>query len=118
MSRSSSMKGRTIWMYIKNGDDKRIYSDFYLNQILSGHRIFLVYQAEKFNKTDICYCNQAVGTIDHIIRDCCLVNDTRYLTADLVQQDIADLLRMKVGTHAIRLIMKEYYDRLMTPVGQ
>lgn len=44
----SSIKGRETWNYIKKTDYEKIYSDFYLNQVITGHGIFPKYQSEKF----------------------------------------------------------------------
>lgn len=116
----SSNKGRLTWKYIKKVNVKKIYSDFYLNQIISGHGIFPAYQAEKFKKTDICLCEQAVGTIEHVINDCELVKDARlkYLTTDLMQKDLDYLLNHRSGTLALKMILKEYYEKNMTPGGR
>lgn len=96
---------------------KKIYSDFYLNQIITGHGIFPEYQSKMFNKTDLCLCEQAVGSIEHVIKDCVLVRDTRlkYLTIDLMQKDLDYLLKHRAGTFALKSILKQYYEKIMTP---
>lgn len=56
--------------------------------------------------------------MEHVIRDCVLIDNTRSmcLTVELEQKEIIELLENKAGSQALKCIIKDYYDKAMTPV--
>lgn len=114
----TSSKGRETWKYIKSVDDRKIYSDFYLNQVITEHGIFPKHQAEKFNKVERCLCNLAEGTVDHVLKDCILIDDvrTKYFTAGMLQHS-DERLEHRDTTQGVRCLMQGYCDKFMALCG-
>lgn len=77
-----SIKGSNIWNYIKDVNYNKIYSDFYINHVITGHSIFHTFQCEHFGKEDTCICGRDVGWIVHIIKYCSLWENIRTNTLD------------------------------------
>lgn len=73
----SSQKGRETLNYIKEVNEGNIYSDFYINQVITGQGVFPRHQADRFNKNEMCIYVTAIDTIEHVIRDCVLIDDVR-----------------------------------------
>lgn len=47
---NNSTNGRVTWRYINKVDFNKIYSDFYLNQVITGHGEFPQFQHDIFKK--------------------------------------------------------------------
>lgn len=84
---------------------------------MTGHGVFPKFQTERFGKDDSCICKQAIGTIDHIIKDCVLWDSIRenYFGLDYRQKDICELLCQRNSPDGIKLIVQSYFDWTMDP---
>lgn len=114
-----SLSGRTTYNYFKDVSYKKIVSDFFLNQVVTGHGIFPSFQAERFGRDDMCICTNAKGTIDHIIKDCHLGEQIRkeYFGPDYYNKDMKDLLSHRKSSLGLRLIIQTYYELAMSSHG-
>lgn len=74
---NQSSKGRRTFKFIPKVSTDRCIADFYINQVLTGHGVFPVYQSRFHGKDDRCFCSQSLGTVEHIIYDCDLFNNIR-----------------------------------------
>lgn len=67
---NSSMKGRTVLGFIDLVNYNRIYADFYINQLITGHGINPSFQKNRFNREDKCLCGYRGADMFHIIVNC------------------------------------------------
>nr|XP_042902815.1 uncharacterized protein LOC122270244 [Parasteatoda tepidariorum] len=67
---SESTKGRQTYNFFKDPTLTRLQSNFYLNQFLTGHGVFGIYQQKFFNKRANCKFCGKVQDIDHLIKFC------------------------------------------------
>ncbi|GBM93083.1 hypothetical protein AVEN_114367-1 [Araneus ventricosus] len=58
-------------------DEKRVLSDFYSNQIITGHGAFKTHQNRFFGKSPWCFCGKEEGTVEHTILKCDAWQDIR-----------------------------------------
>ncbi|GBN33787.1 Putative protein in type-1 retrotransposable element R1DM [Araneus ventricosus] len=65
-----SLKARYTYGLMPQVSTKRCFGDFYINQFLTGHGVFPVYQMRFFGKNDICHCGRDQGTITHYLYGC------------------------------------------------
>lgn len=116
---NDSFKGRTTFLYIQEVNCNRLISDFYLNQIVTGHGIFPAFQAERFRKDDSCICMEARGTVEHVAMECYIGDHIRkkYFDPDFSSKSVLELLNHRKSTIGLRLIVQLYYDLVMSPSG-
>lgn len=95
-------------MLIRNVRYDKIYSDFYINQVMEFSESFKVSHA----KAADCFWNNANGSTDHIVKDCALFKDIRirYLGLSYFTGCIKDLLMDRRSTLAIWAIVSAYFE--------
>nr|XP_042901039.1 uncharacterized protein LOC122269890 [Parasteatoda tepidariorum] len=106
-------KGRQTYDLIKTPSTKRLLTNFYLNQFITGHGVFGVYQKRFFNKSGICqYCTEE-QTIHHLLFDCARFralrgdiftnktehqifssNDCKNIVKEIIRVTLEDLLKI------------------------
>jgi ribonuclease HI len=62
--------GRRTFELINTVSTRRCVGDFYVNQVLTGHGVFAEYQSRFHNKSNICVCQAAIGSVEHVIYHC------------------------------------------------
>ncbi|GBN50906.1 hypothetical protein AVEN_149586-1 [Araneus ventricosus] len=67
---SGSSDASRTYSLLSKADYKRIYGDFFLNQVFMGHGVFPCYQACLFGKDPQCPCRSADGSIFHVFFEC------------------------------------------------
>ncbi|GBM35640.1 hypothetical protein AVEN_244525-1 [Araneus ventricosus] len=72
-----SSKCKQVKKLFDKVDEKRVLGDFYLNQIISGHGAFQIYQNRFFSKSPLCFCGKDEGTVEHTILKCDAWQDIR-----------------------------------------
>lgn len=90
----------------------KIYFNFYINRVLTGHGIFPKFQFDRFGKDANCICNNGITSIGHIIKYCCLWNNFRitYFGSNYTDKDIKELLEHRTSLFGVQLIVKNYFD--------
>lgn len=74
-----SENGRWTWDLIPKVRENVVFGDFYINQVLTGHGAFPVYQNRFFGKTLECYFCEEIGTISHLVYSCHYFDNLRKL---------------------------------------
>ncbi|KMQ82197.1 non-ltr retrotransposon cats, partial [Lasius niger] len=69
--------GRKIYEVFPRVSESRLQGDFFVNQFISGHGIFLAYQERFHSKDPTCLCNGERMTPDHCIARCIRLRDER-----------------------------------------
>ncbi|GBN82257.1 hypothetical protein AVEN_237035-1 [Araneus ventricosus] len=67
---SGSSNARWTYSLLSKVDYKRMYGDFYLNQVFTGHGVFPCHQAHLFGKDPRCPCRRADDSIFHVLFQC------------------------------------------------
>lgn len=104
----NSYKCRGTWNLIPRVKQNVIYSDFFLNQVITRHGVFPGYQEKYFNKSDLCICLNNKGAVEHIILDSPIWNDIRKYFHGV--NTIQNLLLNKGGTLGVRTIIQAYFE--------
>lgn len=92
----------------------KIFSDFHLNQVTTGHGIFPIFHNESFGKDDQCLSSENAGT-KHIIKECYLQKYIRlkYFGKGYIDTSISDLLHHTRFTTGIRKITTAFYNQAL-----
>lgn len=101
-------KGRPVSNLIKEVSYKKLYSDFYINQIITGHG---PYRLRLYGRCDVCICGSSIGDIDHI-KYCTLTNDIRTERPNFHWDNIliTGLMLTYTDTVTLRKVMKIYFE--------
>lgn len=100
VSWDTSEKGRRTQQLIPRVSRKRCIADFYVNQVLTGHGAFPMYQARFHGKDETCFCCCEPGTVEHIIYNCQLFDTIRkdYFPCNFKNLNLYDLCkRYRIG---------------------
>lgn len=111
---SESNKDRNVWNFIDQVNIHIIYSDFYLNRLVTGHGIDPNFQKRMFNRDDTFLCGQRKADMNHIITHCWKFNNIKDQYFPTHYLELKDFLKSKRSTIGIRLIIKEYFNELMS----
>ncbi|GBM56656.1 hypothetical protein AVEN_250266-1 [Araneus ventricosus] len=74
---SGSSNARRTYSLLSKVDSKRIYGDFFLNQVSTGHGAFPCHHASLFGKDPQRPCRRADGSIFHVLFECQKKKDSR-----------------------------------------
>lgn len=88
----------------------RIYSDFCVNQFISGHGVFPAYQNRMHQKNMNCICGCINGDVKHILYDCNKFVGIRetYYPRNYGVLTIRDLLHDKYVLYGMKLIVDHF----------
>ena len=117
---TNNSKGRLIFEIFPKVSLKRTRSNFFLNQIISGHGAIPTFQHQRFGRMDICQCGD-LGTIDHIIKVCPLLKDIRlgyeYLLRNRTRRElILDFYSSKLLSRLMDVYFKLYMNSMVVCV--
>lgn len=108
-------KGRRTYRFFKKVTMGRCKSDFYLNQILTGHGVFPAHQARMFGKQETCPFDGEIGDMEHYIFRCTRFNETRtkFLPIGYSTLQLQDLMEMKKARQGLKIVVKTLMDLLI-----
>lgn len=103
-----SPKARFTFGLLPQVSVHRCFGDFFLNQFLTGHGVFPVYQMKFFGKSDLCYCERDQGTITHYLYGCPLFHQIRqgYFPSDFSRLGLMEFLSLPKARAGLRLMIQ------------
>lgn len=107
-------KGRHTYEIFPVVSTKRLFGDFFLNQILTNHGVWGTYQQRFFKRTAACrYCGSHQD-IKHLILNCTKFKELRGTTFNQ-KPEIVDWMKSRKCKEIIIRIVKETLDDLFAP---
>lgn len=108
--------GRNTHNWVKIVSRNRLYSDFAINQFLTGHGVFPVHQNRIFGKNNVCLCNNAIGTVDHLIYECICVSEFRekYFPSNYLNLNLLMLIKNPKCRMGLHLIVEYFLRKLLS----
>lgn len=111
---TNSEKGRHTYSIFSSVSTHRVIGNFYINQLLTGHGSNAMYQNKFHNKSNICICEDTLGSIQHIIFECPLLAEIRnkYFPKNFIEVPIINLLsnlKSRMGLYVMAKFMFEKY---------
>ncbi|GBL88847.1 hypothetical protein AVEN_158958-1 [Araneus ventricosus] len=107
---SGSSNARWTYLLLSKVDSKRIYGDFFLNQVFTGHGVFPCHQARLFRKDPQCLYRRADGSIFHVLFEL-KMNHFRQSWPRIWQgKELKDLLKIEFFRRACSDIVKELFN--------
>lgn len=111
---SSSNLGRKTHSFFPDVNDKRLCSDFFVNQIYSGHGVWGPYQHRFFGRSSVCSCGQGEADEQHILFNCGKFDEIRRekFPHSFRSMALDDLLKDKGALEGIRCILADRVKEL------
>jgi len=69
--------GRDTFRIFSTVSIRRLHSNFYINQIITGHGILGQHQSRLFGKSSMCICDELIQDVHHVLYDCEVFNNIR-----------------------------------------
>ncbi|GBO41072.1 hypothetical protein AVEN_25169-1 [Araneus ventricosus] len=107
---SGSSNARWTYLLLRKVDYKRMFGDFFLNQVFTSHDVFPYYQARPSRKHAQCPCRRFDGSIFHVLFECQKLAHLRQSWAlNWQRKELKDLLKIEFFGHAFSDIVKELF---------
>lgn len=106
-------KGRRVFDFYPEVLKTRTKSDFYINQVITGHGALGPHQGRFYSRDPMCFCHQDVSSAEHVIKQCSNYDKIRkdYFPLRYMGMDLTCLVKDGNVQKGIRIIMSDMVKR-------